>query len=179
MTLAGYFPKITAVPEGFGGPPHLAEICSVSGCVNGEPEDWIQLWIHNDLFFFNSPDDARRASGDDHRFEIFAYRVLEARFVDGRREDWSPGDLAAVKPLPAGYASIGFDAVSRYAGGAFDCSPLSCNYMWREYPVNKYCLVESLDTATAVAERCSQAGQAEPGPYFVFEVLRDNREHGH
>lgn len=170
LTLAGYFPKITAIPAGFAAPAHVTGICSVSNCVNTGPDNWVERWIHNDLFLFKTPGDARVVTGHDERFEIFAYRILEARFTGGKRHEWSPGPIDA-DPLPAGYETIGFDAVSRSAGPMFECSPLSCNHMAREIPVNPYCLADTLEAAIAMAERFSTE-QPEPGDYFVVEVLR-------
>ena len=170
MTLAGYFPKITAIPAGCPLPPHVTEVCSVSNCLNGAPDRWVERWLHNELSLFNSVGDARAVAGADERFEVFAYRVLDAYFEDGHRREWVPGPLA-VTALPEGYRSIGFDAVSRSAGWAFECSPLSCNMMAGEIPVNQYCLADSVEAAIAMAVRFSQ-GTVEPGPYYVVEVLR-------
>jgi hypothetical protein len=171
LALAGYFPKITARPEGFQAPAHVVEVCSVSSHVNKGPDGWIDRWLHNDLFLFKTPEDARVAAGEEAgRFEIFAYRVLAIRFADGQRHEWPPGPLD-VAPLPAGYESIGFDAVSRSAGPAFECSPLSCNYLSNEIPVNRYCLVDTLAEAVALAVRFSEE-KPEPGDYYVVEVLR-------
>ena len=52
---------------------------------------------------------------------------------------------------------------------SFFCSPLSCNGMAEEYPVNRYCLVDDPDTALAMA-RDFATGNCEPGPYCVVEV---------
>ena len=170
FTLAGYFPKITACPAGFNAPAHVEEVCSVSGCVNTNPENWVDQWLHNELWFFDSPAVARTAAAGDERFEILAFRILHARFVDGRREDWTPEPVTP-EPLADGYQSLGFDAVSRSAGPMFECSPLSCNYMHREIEVNRHCLVDSPVHAIAMAERFSRE-KPEPGDYYVFEVFR-------
>ncbi len=171
LTLAGYFPKVTAVPADWSLPAHLTEICSVSNCVNRAPARWVELWLHNQLWLFDSPGDARLGIGDDPRaFEIFAYRLAPLRFVEGRTEPW-PVERVAVEPLPADFQSLGFDAVSASHGVQFECSPLSCNRMAAEIPVNRYCLVDTLEDAIAAAVRFSSE-QPEPGPYHVLEVLR-------
>jgi hypothetical protein len=77
-----------------------------------------------------------------------------------------------VEPLPASFVSLGFDAVSKSVASFFECSLLSCNSMAAEMPVNRFCLLDTLEEAMALAERCSR-GEAEPGPYYVLEVLRD------
>ena len=170
LTLAGYFPKVTALPPAWPL-PHVAEMCSVSNCLNKDPEGWVGHWLHNELWLFNSPGDARHAIGADPRaFEILAYRLAPLRFVDGRTEPW-PVERVAVEPLPPEFQSLGFDAVSASHGPQFECSPLSCNLMAAEIPVNRYCLMDTLDEAVAVAVRFSSE-QPEPGPYHVVEVLR-------
>jgi hypothetical protein len=67
---------------------------------------------------------------------------------------------------------LGFDAVSKSISAFFECSPLSCNNMAAEAPVNRFCLLETLAEAMALAEHCSR-GEGEPGPYYVLEVLRE------
>ncbi len=52
---------------------------------------------------------------------------------------------------------------------SFFCSPLSCNGMAAEYPVNRSCLVDDLETAVTMA-RDFATGNCEPGPYCVVEV---------
>jgi len=44
--------------------------------------------------------------------------------------------------------------------------------MAAEAPVNRYCLLETLEEAMALAQRCSLE-EGEPGPYYVLEVLRE------
>lgn len=171
LILAGYFPKVTTLPSDWSLPAHLTEVCSVSNCVNGAPDRWIELWLHNENWLFDSPGDARLGIGDDPRaFEIFAYRLAPLRFVDGRTEPW-PVESGEVEPLPADFQSLGFDAVNASYGTNFGCSPLSCNHKAAEIPVNRYCLVDTLEDAIAAAVRFS-IGQCEPGPYHVLEVLR-------
>ena len=49
--LLGYFPKRrTPVPPDYPL-PGVEEIASVSECIAPAPQDWIQRWEHNDLFY--------------------------------------------------------------------------------------------------------------------------------
>lgn len=57
----------------------------------------------------------------------------------------------------------------------FECSPLSCNNMAKEFAVNRHCLVDDLDQAGSVAERFA-VEEPEPGPYYVIEVWREGSE---
>jgi len=74
-------------------------------------------------------------------------------------------------PLPASFGRLGFDVVSRHSDATFECSPLSCNYMAREIPVNRYCLIETEAEAFQVARDFSRS-EPEPGSYCLVEVWR-------
>ena len=76
------------------------------------------------------------------------------------------------------YISIGYDI----AGGplpspeygsmlGFSCSPLSCNAMSDEHAVNRFWLIDELERAIQVAKEFGRT-EPEPGPYYVYEVLR-------
>lgn len=176
LKLVGYFARNTAVPPDWSTSPataHITEIASAGGCVNQVPPGWIEHWLHNDCGFFNSPLDARLVvPADAGGFTLFAYRLLPVRFVEGRREAFDIGD-AQVEPLPAGFRSVGFDTANKLYSSYFECTPLSCNYLANEVPVNVHCLVDTLEEAVALAERCS-VEQPEPGTYYVLEVLRES-----
>jgi hypothetical protein len=174
LLLAGYFPKqVVATPVGLACPPIVSDICSVSHCVSSGPADWVDHWIHNDLGFFNTIEDARSVvPADAPATTIFAYRLLTTRFRTGAWEPWAlPADVAP-EPLPPAFRSLGYDAVGRLEYGmiSFECSPLSCNALAQEWPVNRHCLLADLDTAVEAAERFS-IDQPEEGVYYVAEVL--------
>jgi hypothetical protein len=172
LQLAGYFPKTTAVPPGWMASDRVEEMCSVSQCINSGPDGWIDKWLHNELGFFNTRSDAVAVTmGDAGSFEIFAYRLLPLRFNEGKAEAVTIPQLQ-VESLPPNFVTLGFDAVSKSVSSFFECSPLSCNNMAAELPVNRFCLLETLEEAVALAERCS-SGEGEPGPYYVLEVLRE------
>lgn len=61
--------------------------------------------------------------------------------------------------------------VSRSAGTDFECSPLSCNGLSKEIPVNAHCLLETVEEALALV-RSPRMQDTEPGPYVVVEVSR-------
>lgn len=172
LTLIGYFLKRTTLPSGWDFPQSVAEICSVSDCINPAPDDWIERWLHNELGFFDSRDDARSMNVDPSKaWRLFAFRLLPVRFVQGCRE---PLDIPAlmVEPMSNDFVSLGFDVVSKSISAFFECSPLSCNGLASEVPVNRYCLLDTLAEAETVADRCSR-DEPEPGPYYVLEALRE------
>jgi hypothetical protein len=176
LRLAGYFPKhIVSRPEWLDC-ASVVDVCSMSRCVSPGPNhDWIYHWIHNWLGLFNTPEDGRIVlTPVDPPMRMFAYRVSTVRFVDGRPEAWPWPDDAWPVPLPDDYISLGFDAVHKYMDSilGFECSPLSCNSMANEWPVNQHCLLDDFDTAVKAAEQFS-IDQPEPGMYYVAEVFAE------
>jgi hypothetical protein len=172
FVLAGYFGKRTAVPPGWSASNCVDEICSVSQCVAPGPEGWLQHWLHNDWGFYNSPADALSVLPEDRTaYSLFAYRILLTRYHLGQAEAFALPS-AAVEPLSGAVPSLGFDAVSRSVSAFFECSPLSCNGLAADSPVNRYCLLDTLPEAVELAQRISVEHAAEPGPYYVVEVSR-------
>ena len=150
---------------------HVTEICSVSDCIATSPEGWIDRWLHNEWGFFNTQVDAQLVvpSGSDG-FAIFAYRLFPVEFANGMTKRLAIGDLP-VEPPPPGFRSLGFDVVDKTCSAFFECPPLSCNGTANAVDVNRYCIVENLVEAIALAERFSR-DEPEPGPYYVLDVLR-------
>lgn len=173
MIDAGFFVKrIEQPPEGMR--PGVRQICSVSHCISPAPEDWIESWLHNDLGWFNRIAAALSVVRPEHRkdFRLFAYRVHPKKFTaDGQLPIVFPEN---VQPEAIGpeFRRLGFDSANKTMESVlgFECSPLSCNAMAEEVPVNEYCLFATLDEAIAGAERFARE-QPEPGDYFVIEVL--------
>ena len=105
-------------------------------------------------------------------FTLFAYKMFPFLIDHGEQKNFQIPELH-ITPLSQDYTRIGYDAVSWSGGTGFDCSPLSCNLRAPDYKVNRYCLVDTLDEAIAMAKDFSNGG-SEPGPYFVLEVWRKN-----
>ena len=172
LRLGGYFPKhIVSRPDWIRA-PGVIEVCSVSNCVSAGPEGWVDRWLHNELAWYDSADLARQVvppGGPQAR--IFAYRLLDIRFAAGREAPW-PWPSVAPLALGAPFRSIGFDAVSKSMDTmlTFECSPLSCNDLARDWGANQHCLLNTMDEALRAAERFS-IEQPEPGAYYVVEVL--------
>jgi hypothetical protein len=192
--LIGYLPKrIVDLTGDVDAPryPGVDEICSVSECFSKSPPDWVDCWLHNtDTWLFDSPGAVWWVvpEVERERYRLYAYRLLPTLFHEsGKETGLTLPEIKAV-PIPASFIRIGYDAVvhlTEYLRQArrligetedepdsplsFGCSPLSCNYMAEEYPVNRYCLVDDPDTALAMA-RDFATGNCEPGPYCVVEV---------
>ena len=114
------------------------------------------------------------------RYRLYAYRLLPTLFHESGEETEHPLPELTAVPIPDGFSRLGYDAVVRDVGKtegelnfppSFGCSPLSCNGMAEEYPVNRYCLVDGLDTAVPMARHFA-TGNCEPGAYCVVEVWR-------
>jgi hypothetical protein len=174
LRLVGYFPKhVVARPEWLEA-PDVVDVHSVSVCVSPGPENWVLKWLHNALGFFDTQEAALAAiPAGAPQMTMFAYKVAPIRYDDGKPEEWPwPSIAPAPAPLPPTFRSVGFDAVSKIQDDVlgFECSPLSCNGLAGAWHANPHCLLDSLELATQAA-RAFSLGGAEPGPYYVFEVL--------
>lgn len=174
MIDAGYFTKRVETRPEWLHASSVREICSVSHCISEAPDDWFQRWVHNQFGWFNRISDALGAVPEDRRdhFRLFAYRLHPEVFrQNGRVALFAPPDVKP-DPVPRSFQTRGFDSVSKSTRGVlgFECSPLSCNGLAEEWPVNEFCLFPSLGDAIEGAARFA-AEQPEPGAYFVVEVL--------
>ena len=160
--------KITAPFSG-----QVRQIASVSECLSKRPADWVKRWDFNRATCWNTETAAWACVPAQSKpdFRLFAYRVVTSRPLD----DLFPTDLPALPQEPEllPYDRIGYDIVERNSAMGmlgFGCSPLSCNGMAEDIPVNEFCLLDNLESALAAAQRFD-IEQPEPGPYLVIEVL--------
>jgi hypothetical protein len=171
--LIGYFPKCTLKRPDWLKAAGVEEVCSVSTCISKEPDGWIDRWLHNEMWVYDSPELAwsvvpKAAQGG---FDLYAYQMFPVEFANGERCPFTIPPLQ-VQPLPVSFERLGFDAVSRHYANSFECSPLSCNSMAEHVSTNRYCLVDGSETAFRIASEFSVGG-AEPGPYYVLAVWRE------
>lgn len=174
-TLIGYFPKrVVAAPDWLQA-EGVKEVCSVSECVSPGPEGWIDGWAHNEMWAF---DDEQAAWGvvpggrSNPDYRMFAYRLFPVEFDGGEQRPFAIPSLG-VRPLADHYRRLGDDVVSRTCGSTFECAPLSCNYAARQVKVNEHCLLDDAAEAFRLAVPFSREEGAEPGPYHVVEVWRE------
>jgi hypothetical protein len=171
--LLGYFPKRLSVPPDWMRARGVEEIGSVSLCIAGGPDGWLEAWKHNPWGFFSSPETARSLVPGDERadYRLYAYALYP---VEYREDGEEPMEVDAPEATPLGreYDLVGYDVASRSAGSYFECSPLSCNMLAEEIDVNRYCLFSTLDDARELA-RSAEEKRCEPGPYHVVQVWRE------
>ena len=174
--LIGYFPKRTMKRPDWLKAAGVDEVCSVSDCLSEGPEDWIDQWRHNEMWVYDTVELARSVIPEAVRqeFDLYAYQMFPVIFKDGQQQPFEIPPLQ-VQPLPESFERVGYDAVSRTYGTNFECSPLSCNHMAEHIAVNRYCLVDDVDTALRLAAEF-EAGGCEPGPYHVVEVWRQRSD---
>lgn len=90
---------------------------------------------------------------------------------DGDEAEWYEYDRAAEAVDPPRDAVLsGYDIVC-FMDDADppNCSPLSCNGLAAEVPVNEYCLFRMMDEARATLDS-GLCKRAEPGPYRILSV---------
>jgi hypothetical protein len=178
MILAGYFARRIESPPDLLNASGVREICSVSECISAGAEGWISTWRHNSFGWFNSVAEALGVVPERQQaeFRLFAYRIHRDVFRRTGRTALSVPDDVRPEPLPDAFRSLGFDSASKSSeqGLSLECSPLSCNSLACELPVNEHCLFPTLEAAVAGAERFA-VEQPEPGEYYVVEVLEGPR----
>jgi hypothetical protein len=182
MVFLGYRAKRPWRPDPAWDPENktgVVEVCSASDCLAKPPPGWEQRWDFNRAGCYTTAAEALATVPVDERaqYVTFAYWFVAAT---GRPAD--PFD-SSFPPLPAGsgpsdFEVLGYDVVEvsvvssvppRLPG--FGHSPLSCNLLAREVPVNRYCLVDDRDDALRLAELFN-VEQPEPGTYFAVLVAR-------
>ena len=171
--LIGYFPKRTIKRPDWLACFNVEEICSVSDCISKAPVGWIDQWRHNECWAFDTQELAWSVVAADARseFELYAYKMFPVRFDRGQKVaiDFPTLD---VEPLASSFERLSYDAVSRSCDSTFECSPLSCNGMAKEFAVNRYCLIDTETEGFRIAREFS-VSVPEPGPYYLLEVWRE------
>jgi hypothetical protein len=172
----GFFPKQNKYKNPFRN-EGITEICSVSECIRSGPKDWIDLWKHNDLGFYNTESIVCSTFQEKvKQYTIFAYKLFLFCYENGKLKTESKmisraNKLNIAEDL-AGYVFIGYDIVS-CSSDFFECSGFSCNTAFKEYRVNEYCLLQDLDYAMCAQKQISE-GNYEPGDQYLLEVHKGN-----
>ncbi|MXP28382.1 hypothetical protein GRI58_06045 [Porphyrobacter algicida] len=147
-----------------------------------EPQDG---WMHNGFGLANSPEVlwelARESGAALSNSKLFFYSAYERELEsDGWQFDpsqWQPLSRAASSEIPdevtvpgpdVSLNPLGYDVV--VFGDFLEHSPLSCNSIAADVPVNKYCLFDSFSEAKDAVEAGKFGGGCEEGSYKIFSV---------
>lgn len=174
MIPVGYMAKVVSARPDFIK-ANVTDIFSVSSCVSHSFADYINFWKHNGYWLFDSPEAIADVASvnkiDLSGTRMFFYEAYELQYDEEDRK-WSkflpePSFRTNVK-LPAKKILEGFDVVCFLNGNAPECSPLSCNGIADEVPVNSHCLFSTIEDAKSFLE--SDRDKGEPGPFRIFAV---------
>lgn len=179
MIPLGYMLKRVASPAPqWIGAAGVREVHSLSNCVSSDFADYIPLWKHNGWWLFDTPKAVEDAAADKgialDGLSLFYYEAFKEQY-DAEAKAWQPISPEADFPTnvvpPASAALSGFDVVTFYVGTSPECSPLSCNGLAADVPVNDRCLFDRFDEAYAALER-GEFRECEPGPYRIVAVYQ-------
>src|ERR1700722_11590229 len=117
MIPAGYMAKRVCAKPDWLPANQVSDIYSVSGCVSGTFDDYIDYWKHNGFWLFDSPkiiqNIAPENSTDLAGTTLFYYEVYEKEF-DG--ETWHPygpdRDFTSEVSVPRSKQLEGFDVAT-------------------------------------------------------------------
>ena len=176
MKPAGYMLKRVGRRPDWLKAPHVDDIYSLSGHVSENFADYIRHWKHNGYWLFDSPRAMRELARDNNidlaGTTLFYYEVFEEQFDEDART-WSAfapeASLPTVIEAPGAPQLAGYDVATFWAKTSPECSPLSCNGLAENLPVNRHCLFASLDDARQALDT-GTFDKSEPGPFRIFAV---------
>jgi len=185
MIPAGYLLKRVRPPPGWLGAPQVSDVCSVASCVNDNVVDPQAVWQHNKFGVASNPrtlwELVESQALDLTDSALFYYEAYE-REIESDGWAFDPGAWRPVSPapsacvvtevspptLPLKVELIGYDVVT--FGDFLEHSPLSCNSVAKTLPVNKHCLLDSLEVARDAINSGAFGGGCEEGVYKIFSV---------
>jgi hypothetical protein len=176
MIPIGYMYKIVASQQDWLKSSGIRDIYSVSACISDNFADYIQYWQHNGYWLFDRPeiieDLAKTGKIDLTGMTLFYYEAYEEEF-DETTGKWSVfsvnPDIETDIREPANKRLEGYDVVEFSLHNDPGCSPLSCNSLAEELPVNRHCLFDSFEAAKDALEQ-GRFEHCEPGPYRIIAV---------
>jgi hypothetical protein len=176
MIPIGYmFKKVAKTPKWLKV-EDVIDVYSVSGCISKNFADYVNYWKHNGYWLFDSPEImeslAKKENIDLLGSTLFYYEAYQYEFNDLSNEWLTFGaekSFVTSVEIPTNKNLQGFDVVSFWASTSPECSPLSCNLLAAEIPVNKHCLFNTFEEAQESIER-GLFENSEPGPYRIFAV---------
>ena len=175
MIPLGYMAKRVSAGTAWLKAPQVSQVCSVSSCISEDFGKWIDAWKHNGYWFFDSPRLIEEVATDRMidltDTTLFYYEGFEQEYDS--ETGWAlyrPEPSFPLQVVPPGEKTLrGFDVVTYSQGNSPECSPLSCNGLAAEMPVNEFCLLNSLEEAKALLD-AGRFTHSEPGPYRIIAV---------
>jgi len=156
----------------------VVDIYSVSTCISKDFTYYIPHWRHNGYWLFNKPGDMDEILSKENlkrdSFKLFYYEVYDYQF-DEREMRWLPFSPESVSSFVTNIDNSamksleGFDVASYESGSNPGHSPLSCNGLAGELPVNAHCLFVSIEAAKDSLE-AGRFANTEPGPFRILSV---------
>ena len=176
MIRLGYMAKQVVRDPDWLGASQVKEICAVSNCISKKFCDYVTYWQHNGYWFFNSLMKieyvCHKAGLNILDFTLFYYEGHDLQY-DAQVKTWSSyrpeSDFEAAVNPPQTARRLGFDVVTFSTQTQPECSPLSCNLLAEEVPVNEHCLLDSLEAAIQLLES-GACDNTEPGPFRIIGV---------
>lgn len=155
-------------------------ICCVGDSLCEPPEGWMQREDSNRACCYPTPEAAwATVPGDRAAYRLFAYALLPLDLYDGEPPELAPLDeifsdsLPDLPNPPSGafdMAELGYDvAEHRFGDLGYPHSPLMNNAFGRDFPVNRYGLLDDLATALRACEVINDE-MPEHAPHWVFRV---------
>ncbi len=180
MIPAGYMLKRVKAKEDWLKSDTVVDVYSVSNCFSEDFADYIDYWQHNGYWLFDSPDSMVSLAKQEHidlsGTTLFYYEIYEYEF-DGELGQWS--NFAPFQPIvtpvqrPIKPHLQGFDVVSFWVKANPEHSPLCCNSLATDIPVNSHCLFNTFEEAKNALEQ-GFFENSEKGPYRIFAVYTLN-----
>jgi hypothetical protein len=176
MVPAGYlYKRVAKRPDWLAQAAVVEDVYSISRCISGDFADYVDHWRHNACWLFDTPDIMHEIADAEGvslvGATLFYYEVYEQQF-DETSQSWSAvfkcEPPPPVRPPPASILK-GFDVNCASRGNQPECSPLSCNGLCSELPVNEHCLFATLDEARQALEQ-GRFDKSEPGPFRIYGV---------
>ncbi|HEX2592204.1 MAG TPA: hypothetical protein VHL34_11950 [Rhizomicrobium sp.] len=162
----------------------VEQVYSACGCcVSPFFMDYIPLWKHNGWWLFDNPVVLKQIASENgcdlSKLKLFYYEAFEQEFVEeaGWRAIAPEASLETSVKVPSHKTLQGYDVVTFTVQTSPESSPLSCCNLAEDFPVNRFCLLDSFEMAHEAAERFAEI-DCEPGPYRIFAVYELDEERG-
>jgi hypothetical protein len=141
--------------------------------------DWINQWLHNGHWHFNTVTDLRAAYAAAGMTEPYTIVYLELwqwaydRVQNTRIPLWCEASFPTQVEVPEQRTFVGHDIVAFSGRGAPECALLSCNNQAALFAGNPQCLTDlSPEDIVAIMQATDPDALGEPGPYKIYAVHR-------